>query len=152
LMFHPTDLYRLVHPYADPLDFIENENGYAELLAQYEDDMMRAKTLAADSQTAAGAVYLLPNEGWAKRIVGVMGNDLAKQYPDRAHALLVDMGDGHHRVSVRAPYSRKDGADELARQFPSGGGRKAAAGINALAQDSLANFIDRFNLQFGKAP
>jgi hypothetical protein len=34
---------------------------------------------------------------------------------------------------------------------PSGGGRKAAAGINALAQESLANFIDRFNLQFGKA-
>ena len=151
LLMHPADLYRLVHPYTDPLDFIENENGYAELLAQYEDDMTRAKTLAADSQTVAGAVYLLPNEGWAKRIVGVMGNDLAKQFPERAHALLVDMGDGHHRVSVRAPYSRKDGADELCRQFPSGGGRKAAAGINALAQDLLANFIERFNLQFGKA-
>jgi hypothetical protein len=151
LLMHPADLYRLVQPYADPLDFIENENRYAELLAQYEDDMTRAVTLAADSETAAGAVYLLPNENWAKRIVGVMGNDLAKQYPDRAHALLVDMGDGHHRVSVRAPYNRKDGADALCRQFPSGGGRKAAAGINALAQDSLANFIDRFNLQFGKA-
>jgi len=151
LLIHPVDLYRLVHPYADPLDFIENEKGYAELLAQYENDMTRAKTLAADSESAAGAVYLLPNEGWAKRIVGVMGNDLAKQYPDRAHALLVDMGDGHHRVSVRAPYNRKDGADELCRQFPSGGGRKAAAGINALAQDALADFINRFNLQFGTA-
>ena len=150
LLFHPVDLYGLVHPYADPLDFIENEKGYADLLTQYEDDMTRAKTLAADSTTAAGAVYLLPNEGWAKRIVGVMGNDLAKQHPDRAHALLVDMGDGHYRVSVRAPYNRKDGADELCRQFPSGGGRKAAAGINALAQNSLANFIDRFNLQFGE--
>jgi hypothetical protein len=31
-----------------------------------------------------------------------------------------------------------------------GGGRKAAAGINALAQDSVAQFIDKFNLQFGK--
>jgi oligoribonuclease NrnB/cAMP/cGMP phosphodiesterase (DHH superfamily) len=140
-----------VHPYANPLDFIDNESGYAELLAQYEDDMTRAKTQAADTQTAAGAVYLLPNEGWARRIVGVMGNDLAKQYPERAHALLVDMGDGHHRVSVRAPYNRKDGADQLCRQFPSGGGRKAAAGINALAQDALADFIERFNLQFGKA-
>ena len=151
LLMHPADLYRLVQPYTDPLDFIDSENGYAELLAQYEDDMTRAKTLAADSETAVGAVYLLPSEGWAKRIVGVMGNDLAKQYPDRAHALLVDMGDGQHRVSVRAPYNRKDGADALCRQFPSGGGRKAAAGINALAQDSLAHFIDRFNLQFGKA-
>ena len=151
LLFHPVDLYGLVHPYADPLDFIGNEKGYADLKAQYEEDMTLARTFSANSESTSGAIYLLPNEGWAKRIVGVMGNDLAKQFPDRAHALLVDMGDGHHRVSVRAPYNRKDGADELCRQFPSGGGRKAAAGINALAQGSLENFIDRFDLQFGKA-
>ena len=150
LLFHPVDLYGLVHPYADPLDFIVNEKGYANLLAQYEDDMTLARTFTADSESTSGTIYLLPNEGWARRIVGVMGNDLAKQFPDRAHALLVDMGDGHHRVSVRAPYNRKDGADELCRQFPSGGGRKAAAGINALAQDSVANFIERFDLQFGE--
>jgi hypothetical protein len=149
LLFHPVDLYRLAQPYADPLDFVENENGYAELLDQYQDDMARAINATATSESAAAAVYQLPNEGWAKRIVGVMGNDLAKQFPDRAHALLVDMGDGNYRVSVRAPYNRKDGADELCRQFPSGGGRKAAAGINALPQDSLATFIDRFKLQFG---
>ena len=79
------------------------------------------------------------------------GKDLAKQFPDRAHALLVDMGDGHHRVSVRAPYNHKDGADELCRQFPSGGGRKAAAGINALSRDSLDRFVESFKLQFGGA-
>jgi hypothetical protein len=149
LLFHPVDLFELVHPYRDPLDFVENESGYAELKAQYEDDMARAQTARADSESAAGAVYLLPNQGWARRIVGVMGNELAKRHPERAHALLVDMGGGHHRVSVRAPYRRKQGADELCRQFPSGGGRRAAAGINALAHDSLARFIDRFNLQFG---
>jgi hypothetical protein len=149
LLFHPVDLFALVHPYSDPIDFIENETGYAELLSQYRDDMARAEGALADSETAAGAVYLLPNEGWARRIVGVMGNDLAKRFVERAHALLVDMGDGHYRVSVRAPYNRKDGADELCRQFPSGGGRKAAAGINALAQESLAQFTDQFNLQFG---
>ena len=149
LLFHPADLFRLVAPYADPLEFIAREPGYAELLAQYRDDQARAGGAAAESETDSGAVYLLPNEGWAKRIVGVMGNDLAKRFPDRAHALLVDMGDGNHRVSVRAPYNRKDGADDLCRQFPGGGGRKAAAGINALAQDSVAEFVERFNLQFG---
>ncbi len=149
LLFHPAGLYSALQPYVDPMDFIENEDAYAELLAQYEDDMARADTHKADTESATGAVYLLPNEDWARRIVGVMGNDLAKQFPDRAHALLVDMGDGNHRVSVRAPYNRKDGADELCRQFPSGGGRKAAAGINALAHDSLEQFVDSFNLQFG---
>jgi single-stranded DNA-specific DHH superfamily exonuclease len=149
LMFNPVELFRLIHPYADPRDFIENETAYAELLEQFQDDMARAQNARADFESNAGAVFLLPDESWARRIVGVMGNDLAKQYPERAHALLVDMGDGHHRVSVRAPYKRKDGADELCRQFSSGGGRKAAAGINALAQDSLEQFIEKFNIQFG---
>jgi single-stranded DNA-specific DHH superfamily exonuclease len=149
LLYHPADLFALVNPYADPLDFIANEAGYAELLGQYRDDMARANGAEAQAQSAQAAVYLLPNAGWAKRIVGVMGNDLAKQYPDRAHALLVDMGDGHYRVSVRAPYNRKQGADDLCRQFSGGGGRKAAAGINALAQDELQRFIDLFNSQFG---
>jgi hypothetical protein len=151
LLFHPVDLFALVHPFADPADFIADEPAYDDLLSQYQDDMSRAQNVPADSESKAGAVYMLPNEGWARRIVGVMGNDLAKQFPERAHALLVDMGDGHHRVSVRAPYNRKDGADVLCRQFPSGGGRKAAAGINALAEDSLPSFIDKFNDQFGNA-
>jgi oligoribonuclease NrnB/cAMP/cGMP phosphodiesterase (DHH superfamily) len=151
LLFHPVDLFALVHPFPNPIDFIKDEPAYADLLAQYQHDMSRAQNARADSESTAGAVYMLPNEGWARRIVGVMGNELAKQYPDRAHALLVDMGDGHHRVSVRAPYNRKDGADDLCRQFSSGGGRKAAAGINALAEDSLPKFIDKFNDQFGNA-
>ena len=149
LLFHPVELFKMVHSYRNPLDFIENEAGYTELLKQYRDDMALAQNAPADSESEACAVFLLPNKTWAKRIVGVMGNDLAKEFPDRAHALLVDMGDGHYRVSVRAPYNIKDGADDLCRQFASGGGRKAAAGINALAQESLAEFVDRFNLQFG---
>ena len=92
---------------------------------------------------------MLPNENWAKRIVGVMGNDLAKRFPDRGHALLVDMGDGHHRVSVRAPYNDRQGADEICRQFPSGGGRKAAAGINALSHEQLGQFIECFSQHYG---
>jgi len=32
----------------------------------------------------------------------------------------------------------------LVREFPTGGGRKAAAGINDLPGDALQAFIDRF--------
>ena len=149
LLFHPADLFALVQPFDDPLAFIDNEPGYADLLAQYQDDRHRARSAVADPVGDAGAVFMLPNESWARRIVGVMGNDLAKQYPDRAHALLVDMGDGHYRVSVRAAYNHKQGADELCRQFPSGGGRKAAAGINRLSAADLGRFVESFSLQFG---
>lgn len=148
LLFHPVDLYALVHPYQDPLEFIENEQGYSKLLAQYQTDMNAAQHAQTEYASDCAAVYLLPNESWAKRIVGVMGNDLAKQYPGRAHALLVDMGDGCYRVSVRAAYNHKDGADVLCRQFPGGGGRKAAAGINRLTAELVTPFIDQFKQKF----
>ena len=52
-------------------------------------------------------------------------------------------------VSVRAPLENKTGADELCMEFPTGGGRKAAAGINALPGDSLERFIQRFSEFYG---
>lgn len=148
LVFHPAELFRLVNPYQNPNDFIEKEPGYETLLTQYQIDMALSQSAIPESQTDTTAMYLLPNESWAKRIVGVMGNDLAKKNPDRAHALLVDMGDAHYRVSVRAPYSTKSGADELCRQFESGGGRKAAAGINRLPESSLKAFTERLEQTF----
>ncbi|MCP4187050.1 MAG: acetyltransferase [Gammaproteobacteria bacterium] len=148
LMYHPADLFGLVSQYQNPTDFIQKESGYETLRQQYQTDMVLSENLKSASQTDTAAVYLLPNESWAKRIVGVMGNDLAKQNPVRAHALLVDMGDGYFRVSVRAPYSTKSGADEFCRQFESGGGRKAAAGINRLSESMLDEFTKRFNQVF----
>lgn len=151
LMYHPAALFKLVNAHQNPLDFIHNEPGYTRLLEQYKTDMALSENTKPENQNDAAAVYLLPNETWAKRIVGVMGNDLAKQNPNRAHALLVDMGDGHYRVSVRAPYSTKSGADELCRQFESGGGRQAAAGINQLKYTLLSEFENQLFAQFGSS-
>tara|TARA_B110000114_G_scaffold63408_1_gene67414 strand:- start:245 stop:1216 length:972 start_codon:yes stop_codon:yes gene_type:complete len=148
LMFHPEVLYKLVQPYSSPLDFIALESAYAKLLAQFQTDMKTAKDFKPLKSNANGAIYLLPNESWAKRVVGVMGNELAKNYPDRAHALLVDSVAGGYRVSVRAPYNRKSGADDLCRRFQSGGGRKAAAGINQLDHSLLPEFEAQFFAQF----
>jgi hypothetical protein len=73
-----------------------------------------------------------------------LANRLAQQHPDRAHALLTRLPGGGYVVSVRAPLSNKTGADALCRQFPTGGGRQAAAGINLLAEDSFETFAERF--------
>ena len=143
LMYHPSVLYEMLRPFDNPFDFLPKE-GYLELLKQYESDIKHSANVSSESADAVGAIYLLPNDSWARRIIGVLGNDLAKRFPDRAHALLVDTGDGHYRVSVRAPYNRKQGADDLCRQFPTGGGRKAAAGINQLAHNSFTEFSEKF--------
>ncbi|HCS27679.1 MAG TPA: acetyltransferase, partial [Spongiibacteraceae bacterium] len=59
-------------------------------------------------------------------------------------AVLTHKDNGNYLISVRAPLNNKQGADELCRQFPTGGGRAAAAGINDLPADALSQFIDQF--------
>jgi hypothetical protein len=87
---------------------------------------------------------MLPDEPWARRVSGVFGNSLANQYPSRAHAVITEKANRHYLVSVRAPLNNKSGAGNLCSQFPSGGGREAAAGINDLPLDQLALFLDKF--------
>ncbi len=68
--------------------------------------------------------------------------------PDRAHAILTPNAQGGYTVSVRAPHATGTGADALCRQFPTGGGRARAAGINHLPPDQLQEFLRRLDRAF----
>lgn len=145
LHFPPAELYQLLVPYADPFDFINGSPEQYQCLEQgYHDDMAAAASLQPELSEAHAAVYTLPAEPWARRVSGVFSNDLANQYPDRAHAVVTEKDSGCFLISVRAPLNRKSGADELCRKFPTGGGRSAAAGINDLPPEMLREFIDTF--------
>lgn len=144
LFFDPAQLATLIRPYAEPLAFVRDEPAYATLHDGYQDDMARADALTPESADEHHAVFVLPNEAWARRVSGVYGNALAQQYPSRAHALLTILADGSYRISVRAPLTNKSGADDLCRQFPTGGGRKAAAGINKLDASLYDKFVAAF--------
>jgi len=50
--------------------------------------------------------------------------------------------EGGYLVSIRAPLNNRVGADEVCRQFDTGGGRAAAAGINCLPTSELSRFVD----------
>jgi len=148
LFFPPSELYQRVKPYKDPLTFINEDDAFIKLETGFNDDMAQAlstKPLSADESTA---VFVFPEAAFARRVSGVFANDLAQQNPARAHAMLSTLpGDGF-LVSVRAPLNNKTGADELCRQFDTGGGRKAAAGINFLPASDLDRFTDAFKAQF----
>ncbi len=148
LFFHPKALFLKVHPYADPFDFIANESAYHTLRDGYLADLKAAEETRAAIEEETHALFILPDEAWARRVSGVYGNDLARKHPNRAHALLTQLADGGYRVSVRAPLATKEGADDLCRQFPTGGGRKAAAGINLLDEKDYAAFCEAFAKQF----
>ncbi len=146
LHFAPDDLFGIVSQYSSPFDFFAAGREYFERLASgYADDMARAAALRPETtSSSAAAVFMLPDEAWARRVSGVFSNDLANRHPDRAHAVLIAKPTGHYLISVRAPLQRRKGADTLCRQFPTGGGRAAAAGINALPADQLGQFINAF--------
>lgn len=148
LIYTPVALYELIKPYADPFDFINNEVGYQRLRDGYYDDVKQAEQISAEHLSDSHALFILPNEKWARRVSGVFANSLAQKFPARAHAMLTEQSDGAYLVSVRAPLENKTGADDLCRQFATGGGRKAAAGINKLPADQMQVFKDAFTQAF----
>jgi len=146
LHFAPAELFCRVSLHESPLDFIHvDTDTFGALEAGYNEDMAAAQAAQPVREPDHTAVFILPNEKWARRVSGVFSNGLARENPHRAHAVLTNKADGTFLVSVRAPLNNKTGADELCRSFPTGGGRKAAAGINALPGDMLDTFIDRFS-------
>lgn len=148
LIYAPAELYKLISAYEDPFDFINSEPGFQTLLKGYREDMEKATGLVAAYSDNGHALYILPNEKWARRVSGIYANDLAQQFADRGHALLTEKDGGGYLVSVRAPLNNKTGADELCRQFETGGGRKAAAGINHLAEEEYERFVELFKQAF----
>jgi hypothetical protein len=56
--------------------------------------------------------------------------------------------EGGFVVSVRAPLAQPTGAEVLCRGFPTGGGRRAAAGINHLPESAFDAFVDAFLAAF----
>lgn len=140
LYFHPAVLYQHMQPYADPFAFIAEGDVFVTLEAGMNDDLAQARGVKSESASEHAALFLLPDAPWARRVSGVFGNELARDFPDRAHAVAMQLDDGNYRISVRAPLSRKSGADVLCRAFPTGGGRAAAAGINALPESMLEQF------------
>lgn len=144
LHFDPEELYRRLYAARDPLEFATSSADFVKLSEGYDEDMGKAAALQPMHASESVAVFLLPNEAWARRVSGVYSNDLATDNPERGHAVLTEKANGNLLVSVRAPLNNKQGAAELCMQFPTGGGRAAAAGINDLPKDSLDDFVAAF--------
>ncbi|RTR36727.1 DHH family phosphoesterase [Shewanella canadensis] len=142
LHFHPAKLYMALLKYPSPFDVIaDNSSPFYRLQSAYQEDMDNALAIQAEYRSDVVSAFELPNEPWARRISGVYGNQLANQNPNSAHAVLTENRDGTYTASLRAPLSNKQGAGDICSQFETGGGRAAAAGINALPKEQIADFI-----------
>ena len=142
LHFAPEQLFLTLVQYENPLKLIAETNSvFHQLENAYNQDMekaINAKILADNQQCKA---VELPDEAWARRVSGVFGNELANQSPDKAHIVFTINSDDSYTVSLRAPLNNKQGAGDICAEFPTGGGRAAAAGVNKLPAEMINAFI-----------
>ncbi len=146
LYFDPAELFRRTSQHASAFAFMQDDSDTFDTLENgYHQDMSKAAAVTPLFDQEHAAVFELPNEKWARRVSGVYGNDLANQNPSKAHAVLTQRDQGGYLVSVRAPLENKQGADQICRQFETGGGRAAAAGINVLPDSDVDKFVQTLN-------
>jgi hypothetical protein len=148
LLFRPADLYRLIRPYADPLEFVAQEEAAARLDEGRRADLTQAAGVSPYRASKRSTVYVLPDAPWARRVIGAFANRLAGGDPRRAQAVAVPNSSGGFTVSVRAPLDARHSADALCRTYPTGGGREGAAGIDNLPPAELDEFIARLEAMY----
>jgi len=142
LHFHPTALFELLLTYPSPFDAIADLGSPYYLLQKlYDEDHEQAVNIAPFHEADLLTAFELPDDTWARRISGVFGNELANLNPNKAHAIFTINADSTYTVSLRAPLTNKQGAGDLCSQFDTGGGRAAAAGINALPKEKISEFL-----------
>ena len=153
LHFHPAQLFEKLSRYTDPFDLInEADSVFHQLKIAYLADMANARSSAVLIDNKQLRAVQLADEPWARRVSGVFGNELANASPNKAH-VVVTLNESTlsestateevtYTISLRAPLNNKQGAGELCASFTTGGGRAAAAGINALPAEMLSDFFD----------
>jgi hypothetical protein len=148
LIVHPAALYAIVKRYPDPFVFIRDEAVFQRIREARNADLEMARRVQPQITLPGGAVVVLPDAAWSRRVRGTYGKILANDSPQRAHAVLTTNRHGGYTVSVRAPLVAMRGAHQLCSQFAGGGGRLAAAGIDHLPSDQLPMFIRAFDRAF----
>jgi hypothetical protein len=144
----PVELAAEMLPFAEPLDFLDSSAACKRLADGMRDDMELAKRLTPARQTAGAVVFMLPDAPWARRASGTFANDKAKAHAGSAVAIVSPRTEGGYLVSIRVPKDSSVSAEAFCRRFPTGGGRKTAAGINHLPSEELETFATAFEQEF----
>jgi hypothetical protein len=140
----PDVLYRAMHAFSDPLAFIAEAPAYRTLQQGYQEDALRMDSLHPQWSAPCGAIFVLPNARWARRISGTFANRLAAADSKRSWAVLTEQSNGCYSASIRSGAPSYAPAHRFCESFESGGGRKLAGGVNCLS----ANNVERFATDF----
>ena len=132
LHFHPDELLLLCLQAKTPQNFMDTQ-AFMTLKNGFESDLSNAINI----EPRIG-YYLLPNESWARRVVGVMAHRI-NESGDGPHVIAIDKGETL-QVSIRG----SEGIGELCKMF-GGGGRATAGGIDALPKNEITALMKEVN-------
>jgi hypothetical protein len=143
LYYSPVALYGAMIPFRDPLAFLRERLEVERLRIGMHDDLDLARRIEPACVWPGGEAYVLPPAAWCRRVAGIFANVLARNEPSATHAVLAPRPGGGYAVSVRMAERASLTAEQLCREFPSGGGRARAAGINELPEQDVERFLAR---------
>lgn len=152
-LFDAADIAARMAGIESALDFCWDQTLIGPLAARFDEDRELFDRLDPLVESSAASAYLVPDEAFARRYGATWANERVMLNPSQALAVIHPRKDGTFTVSIRSPRDwrmekGKEGAvrsaAELAKEFPTGGGRKLAAGIDELPADQLRRFTDRF--------
>ena len=132
LHFHPEELLTHCLESNTPEQFMSTP-AFMKLQRGFAEDMSNAESIEN-----VDGIYLLPNEAWARRVVGVMAHRINAQ-GSGPHVIAIDKGDTL-QVSMRG----ESGIGELCAIF-GGGGRATAGGIDALPKGEIPALMNEVN-------
>ena len=148
LLMEPLDLYSAMAGHDSALEFALEHDSVSRLREGFAEDQAHAAAISPLECSDNIQAFLLPDQRWSRRISGTFANAKAREFPNRATAVITPDTRGTLTVSIRAPINAPVGAAELAQQFPQGGGRAAAAGINQLSNDQLDSLLTKMKSTF----
>lgn len=132
LHIHPDKLLSVCLESKTPERFMETSE-FTMLQQGFATDMSKA-----DSVEIVDGIYLLPDESWARRVVGVMAHRINSKSPG-PHVIAIDKGDAL-QVSLRG----QSGIGDICAKF-GGGGRATAGGIDALPKGEIPALMNEVN-------
>ncbi|MFL2961473.1 MAG: hypothetical protein ACJZ2K_00625 [Candidatus Poseidoniaceae archaeon] len=132
LHFHPDVLLHLCLESKTPEDFLQTPT-FEILKKGFADDMKNVESI-----NEVDGIYLLPNEAWARRVVGVMAHRINSTGPG-PHVIAIDKGQTL-QVSLRGD----EGIGDICSMF-GGGGRATAGGIDALPKEEITALMNEVN-------
>jgi len=132
LHFHPEELLMHCLESNTPEQFMSTP-AFMKLQRGFAEDISNAESIEN-----VDGIYLLPNEAWARRVVGVMAHRINAQGAG-PHVIAIDKGDTL-QVSMRG----ESGIGELCAIF-GGGGRATAGGIDALPKGEIPALMNEVN-------